>query len=114
MDFNDPICLKQHPKKKSIPNQSKKETVSNREKFLNHKFTITPWSENEESKYKKEKLDKFVKHRATNEDINVKGIFWFGFLFIKEAGWDTQVNIAGNSILDRVVKKSWNNLFTQG
>ena len=43
---------------------------------------------------------------ATNEDINVKGIFWFGFLFIKEAGWDTQVNIAGNSILDRVVKKS--------
>ena len=109
-----PYVCNNTQKKKSIPNQSKKETVSNREKFLNHMFTKTPWSENEESKYKKEKLDKFVKHRATNEDINVKGIFWFGFLFIKEAGWDTQVNIAGNSILDRVVKKSWNNLFTQG
>ena len=51
---------------------------------------------------------------ATNEDINVKGIFWFGFPFNKEAGWVTQVNIVGNSIMDRVVKKSRNNLFTQG
>lgn len=37
---------------------------------------------------------------ATNKDINVKGIFWFGFPFNKEAGWVTQVNIVGNSIMD--------------